>query len=168
MALDPVSLSQFEFLGKLMGIAIRTGDPLALDLSSFFWKQLVLTPLESKDLFDIDVRVGELLKALSRQDPFDVIFIQFWLCILRGELVGQEGVKIVFTTKLSDNTEVELVPDGRNILVDASNVQEYVKLAEKKRLYESSKQIGAVRRGLASIVPIAVNIPWILRWTMTH
>ncbi len=83
-----------------MGMAMRTGDPLNLDISSFFWKQLVGTNLETKDLFHFDVRVGELLRGL-----------------LKGELIQDENVSIYFTTKLSDNTEVELKPNGKSILV---------------------------------------------------
>jgi hypothetical protein len=78
-ATDPASLSQYECLGKLMGIAMRTGSvmkcyylliimflgtPLNLDLSAFVWKQMIGQPLLPHDLFAIDVRVGELLKGL--------------------------------------------------------------------------------------------------------
>ena len=34
-------LKMFEFLGVLMGIAIRTGSPLSLNLAEPVWKQLV-------------------------------------------------------------------------------------------------------------------------------
>ena len=40
-ARSPLCLSMFEFLGKLMGIAIRTRNPLALQLPSIVWKPLV-------------------------------------------------------------------------------------------------------------------------------
>lgn len=38
---DNNSMKQFEFLGVLMGICIRTGVHLTLDLCSIFWKKLV-------------------------------------------------------------------------------------------------------------------------------
>eukprot|EP01119_Soliformovum_irregulare_P020806 TRINITY_DN6796_c0_g1_i1.p1 TRINITY_DN6796_c0_g1~~TRINITY_DN6796_c0_g1_i1.p1 ORF type:complete len:3271 (-),score=955.48 TRINITY_DN6796_c0_g1_i1:39-9716(-) len=136
-ALDAVSLSHFEFFGKLIGIALRTGDAFNLDLSSFFWKQLIQYPLDSSDLFQIDVRVGELLKGLSR-----------------GELINEKNITITFTTKLSDNTEVELIPNGRNTSVNQSNVKEYIRLVEQRRLNECQKQIAAIRKGLGSIVPL--------------
>ncbi len=39
----PDVLKMFEFLGILMGIAIRTGSPLSLNLAEPVWKQLVPT-----------------------------------------------------------------------------------------------------------------------------
>jgi hypothetical protein len=151
-AIDILSLAQYEFVGKLMGVAIRTGnltvfvieltiegEPLNLNLSSFFWKQMVLCPLESKDLFSFDVRVGELLKGLSK-----------------GALIKEHNVTITFTTKLSDNTEVELKPNGKNIVVNESNVLEYIQLVEQTRLREGEKQIAAIRKGLATMIPIKV------------
>jgi len=38
---DNNSINQFEFLGVLMGICIRTGVHLTLDLCSLFWKKIV-------------------------------------------------------------------------------------------------------------------------------
>ncbi len=150
-ATDAQSIQYFQFLGKLMGVAIRTGDPLSLNLSSFFWKQMIGHPLESKDLFNIDVRVGELLKGL-----------------IRGELISRnqednneeeghrEEINITFTTKLSDGSEVELIPNGKKIRVDADNVEEYVRLVEERRLRECERQVAAIRKGLATVVPIKV------------
>lgn len=55
-----------------MGIAILTGNPLNLDLSSFFWKQLIGVPLESRDILHIDVRIHELLKALAKGKKINI------------------------------------------------------------------------------------------------
>ena len=38
---DYLSLKKYEFLGRLMGMAVRTGVKLVLDLPSIFWKPLV-------------------------------------------------------------------------------------------------------------------------------
>eukprot|EP00456_Euglypha_rotunda_P080404 TRINITY_DN77831_c0_g1_i1.p1 TRINITY_DN77831_c0_g1~~TRINITY_DN77831_c0_g1_i1.p1 ORF type:complete len:173 (+),score=25.24 TRINITY_DN77831_c0_g1_i1:89-607(+) len=40
-ATKPLHLSLYEFLGKLMGLAMRTGTLLNLDLPSIIWKPLV-------------------------------------------------------------------------------------------------------------------------------
>lgn len=34
-----------EFLGRLMGVAVRSQEPLDLDLPSIVWKQLVRSPI---------------------------------------------------------------------------------------------------------------------------
>jgi len=39
-ACSPVHLSMFKFLGVLIGIAIRTGSPLSLNLAEPVWQQL--------------------------------------------------------------------------------------------------------------------------------
>lgn len=57
-------LSRFEFLGILMGVCIRTGANLILDLPQFFWKQLVGQKITLDDLFEIDSRLTQLLKAM--------------------------------------------------------------------------------------------------------
>jgi len=41
-------LKMFEFLGKLIGISMRTGVLLTLDFPSFFWKPLVSQQLTKK------------------------------------------------------------------------------------------------------------------------
>ena len=43
-----------EFVGALMGCAIRTKNFLNLDLPSIIWKQLVDSPITRKDLENID------------------------------------------------------------------------------------------------------------------
>jgi hypothetical protein len=50
-------LSQFEFLGVLMGVCIRTGANLILDLPQFFWKQLVGQKITLDDLYEIESKL---------------------------------------------------------------------------------------------------------------
>ena len=50
-----------------------------------------------------------------------------------------------FITYLSDSSEVELIPGGREKLVTFQNRGEYVKLVEKTRLKESLLQAEAIR-----------------------
>jgi hypothetical protein len=40
-AKSPFCMKMFEFVGKLLGIAIRSKNPLPLDLPVLFWKSLV-------------------------------------------------------------------------------------------------------------------------------
>ena len=50
---DPAVLPMFEFVGKLMGMAIRSKNPLDLNLSSIVWKPLVGLPVTRDDIEDI-------------------------------------------------------------------------------------------------------------------
>lgn len=47
---DPRLVQMAEFLGKLVGIAIRTKTPLDLNLPSVFWKLLVNEPVTRRDI----------------------------------------------------------------------------------------------------------------------
>ena len=42
-------LSQFQFIGQLLGMCLRTGDSLPFYLASFVWKHLVDEPLSNSD-----------------------------------------------------------------------------------------------------------------------
>jgi len=57
-------LSLFNFLGVLMGICIRTGVRLTLDLPPFFWKPIVGEKMTMKDIYEIDNGFCELLLFL--------------------------------------------------------------------------------------------------------
>ncbi len=49
-ARSAVALEMYELLGVLLGIALRTGVFLNVDLAPFFWKPLVGLPLSKADL----------------------------------------------------------------------------------------------------------------------
>ena len=52
-------LNQFRFLGVLMGVAIRTGSPLSLNLAEPMWKLIAGSGLTPSDITEIDkVRKG--------------------------------------------------------------------------------------------------------------
>jgi len=135
---SPLHIAMYEFLGRLMGMSIRTGVLLNLDLPPFFWKPLVGVPAEPNDLMLIDESLYGTLKYLS-------------------ECSKEEFERVIdetFTTFLSDKTKVPLIPGGENIKVTFENRHEYIKLVEKVRLNESEVQIQAIRRGIADIVPL--------------
>ena len=54
-------MQMYQFVGVLMGIAIRTNNTLELDLPSLVWKPLVGQELEVSDLLAIDqICVGQM------------------------------------------------------------------------------------------------------------
>ena len=58
-----------------------------------------------------------------------------------------------FVTTISDGTEVELVPGGRNRILTKENASEYVQLVMEKRLNEADKQIKAIKAGIGMVFP---------------
>ena len=53
-ATSPIHLNMFRFLGVLLGIAIRSGSPVDLQLAPPVWKQLVGETLTLQDLSEVD------------------------------------------------------------------------------------------------------------------
>lgn len=49
--LTPRKLQYFEFLGILMGVGIRTGVNMVIDLPQITWKQLIGSTPSAEDIF---------------------------------------------------------------------------------------------------------------------
>jgi hypothetical protein len=63
-ARSPLELEMLEFLGRLMGLAIRTRQCLDLNLPSIVWKQLVGSPRCREDLEHIDMMLVQSMDSM--------------------------------------------------------------------------------------------------------
>eukprot|EP01126_Amoeba_proteus_P004373 TRINITY_DN11460_c0_g1_i1.p1 TRINITY_DN11460_c0_g1~~TRINITY_DN11460_c0_g1_i1.p1 ORF type:complete len:555 (-),score=115.25 TRINITY_DN11460_c0_g1_i1:80-1744(-) len=131
-------LKMYRFVGQLMGMAIRTGVMLTLDLPMFVWKPLVGESNSLQDLKDID-------------DSFNGVLTFLRTCS-KSEFEGMCDEK--FTVTLSDMTKRMLVPNGDKMNLTYENKDEYIRLAEKVRLNEARNQINAIRVGLGDVIPL--------------
>jgi hypothetical protein len=131
-------LAMYEFVGVLMGIALRTKIALAFDFPSIVWKQLLGEPVEITDLEATDKLCVQAMNEMEKIKPEHFEYTVFE----------------VFTTQLSDSTEVELKENGRDMPVTKDNLNEFVSLTIKRRLNESARQIKAMQKGLNAIVPL--------------
>ncbi|KAM9459370.1 E3 ubiquitin-protein ligase HECTD3 isoform 1-T1 [Salvelinus alpinus] len=134
---------KFEWIGQLMGAALRGKDFLVLALPGLVWKQLTGEAVSwSKDFPAVDSVLVKLLEAMEvmDQETFDFKF----------------GEELVYTTLLSDGRLVELVPGGSNQVVRYQDRREFIHLVQKARLEESRHQICAMQAGLVKVVPQAV------------
>ncbi|XP_026864354.1 E3 ubiquitin-protein ligase HECTD3 isoform X1 [Electrophorus electricus] len=134
---------KFEWIGQLMGAALRGKDFLVLALPGLVWKQLVGEAVSwNEDFPAVDSVLVKLLEAMEHMDKetFDFKF-------------GQE---LVYTTPLSDGRLVELIPGGSSVVVHYEDRMEFVCLVQKARLEESREQIAAMQAGLMKVVPQAV------------
>ncbi|KAL6048683.1 Ovarian tumor-like cysteine protease [Balamuthia mandrillaris] len=138
---SPLQLSMYEFLGKVMAIALLGKNPLPLNFPSFVWKPLVGSPTDIEDLKGIDQYCGQCLEDLLHPELVDLDEDNF------GDIIFEN-----FTTVLSDGSKVELKEGGEDIDVTL----EYVELVTACRLSESKAQIEAIRRGLSSLIPLDV------------
>ena len=62
----------FLFLGKLMGVAIRTQNNLNLAFPPLFWKRLMLEQVTVRDLRAVDVCLVEILAILRNLEANDI------------------------------------------------------------------------------------------------
>lgn len=97
-------LDMLKFAGKLLGVAIFKNNMLGLDLPSIVWKYLIGDKPDRNDLEMIDrfsvQSLKEMLSESITADMFDSVF---------------PGLN--FTTQLSNNEVVELVPRGKDMPV---------------------------------------------------
>ncbi|XP_014251481.1 E3 ubiquitin-protein ligase HERC2 isoform X1 [Cimex lectularius] len=130
-------INMFKFLGMLMGIAIRTGSPLSLNLAEPVWKQLAGIPLTLADLTEID------------RD-----YIPGLLCIrdMNSEDKDLHTLDMPFSIPSSAGIDVPLSSCYRRIT--HSNKHEYIRLALNYRFHEFDDQIQAVREGMAKVIPV--------------
>ena len=136
-------LSLYEFFGKLLGIAIRTGVLMPLDLSSFFFKPLVSQQLTVDDLEGIDSSfvhgvLGQIQQLKEDEEP---------------TFAAHFGDSLSWSTTLSDQSTVDLRPSGSTIPVDFADRRAFAALALQARLNESRAQLKAIHRGLTALIP---------------
>ncbi|XP_043204412.1 E3 ubiquitin-protein ligase HERC2-like [Amphibalanus amphitrite] len=136
--LNPAARSQqyrhlFTFLGLLMGIAVRTGSPLSLNLAEPVWKQLVGLQLSPSDLAEVDRDYLPGLLCL-RDDP------------------ALASLELPFSTPSAAGHEVLLSGTYRRVTDD--NKTEYIRAALNYRLHEADAMVAAVREGMSRVIPV--------------
>jgi hypothetical protein len=154
-ATSPLELEQYAFLGKLMGIAIRSTGFLNLSLSKFIWK-LICGELPSLlDLEDIDEGLTRSILHSFRHidDPSKV----------DNPITDSQTFSSIFfetfTIINSNDVEIELVPQGSTIDVTFENRIVYCDMVQYYRLHEFDRQARAIREGLTTVIPLAyVNL----------
>ncbi|CAF4614895.1 unnamed protein product, partial [Rotaria sp. Silwood2] len=138
---------QDQFIGQLMGMAIRKKHYLYLKFSSLLWKQLVREQITIEDIENIDVQsftmINEMEKTIKQNNSsIDTNeFLSSILDELRFEVVSSNG------------PTYELVPNGKHIPIAISNFKDYCSCYREYRLNEFHRQIECIRQGLYSVVP---------------
>nr|XP_009477774.1 PREDICTED: E3 ubiquitin-protein ligase HECTD3-like [Pelecanus crispus] len=131
---------KYEWIGQLMGAALRSKEFLVLSLPALVWKQLAGEEVSwSKDFAAVDSELVKLLEVLEGVDreAFEFMF----------------GRELTYTVVRSDQRMVELIPNGSSTVVRYEDRKEFIRLVQRARLEESKEQIAALRAGLLSVVP---------------
>ncbi|KAK8398901.1 hypothetical protein O3P69_004178 [Scylla paramamosain] len=130
-------MNMFTFLGVLMGIAIRTGSPLSLNLAEPVWKQLAGMVLTPADITEVDRHYVPGLMCIQQMEGDEKTF---------------SSLDLPFTTTSAAGHDVPLSPRHNRITI--TNRHEYVRLALNYRLHEFDAQVTAVRCGMARVIPV--------------
>ena len=134
---SPQHMNQFRFLGILMGIAVRTGSPLSLNLAEPMWKLLAGSQLSLNDITEVDKDYMPGLLCIRDMEPDSKAF---------------SAMDMSFSTPSAAGHEVQL--SARYTRVTAENRNEYVRLAMQYRLHEFDAAISSVREGMSKVIPV--------------
>ncbi|EQC37606.1 hypothetical protein SDRG_05200 [Saprolegnia diclina VS20] len=140
-----VSPSLLIFLGKLLGVAMRSKEYLALNLSQVVWKLLTHETLTIDDLEAIDSLVVSSMNSIRRIDSDGVDANSF-----------EDVIQETFATLSTDNRTVPIVPGGDAIAVTFENRGAFADGVETYRLHEFDAAAKFLREGLGLVVPLQV------------
>ena len=125
----------FEFVGKLIGKALLDGRHIDFQLSPVLWKLVFSQAVSLADMGYIDKQIGKAL--------FEIL----------ARPAGIEKSELMFA--MPGYYDIELKPNGKNILVCTENAEEYVTLAASLSICQV-QQAKALRKGLNSMLCIDV------------
>jgi len=146
-ATTPECVRALEFVGQLLGLALRTGDLLPLTLAPLTWKGIVGDERKREDVRSIDVFAEKHLAVLLSEDRLD-----------EETLAAMGG--LVFAYPDVTGEEIELIEGGRDAAVSPENAPEFARLLLQNRLTFDRFQLQALRRGLATVAPIQLIRLW--------
>ena len=125
---SPEQIEMFEFFGKLMGIALRSGQFLAITLSPVVWKLILGQPIDLRDFKEIDivrVQLLENIRGSQSQDEFDSFTagdLEFNALSFGGKSVafGEIGQMVTFEDRLLYCDKLELFLSSQMVAVAAA------------------------------------------------
>jgi len=186
-ATSRLQLQMFQFLGKLMGIAIRNKEYLPLSLAPIVWAKLVGSPVTTGVLqrshyslvqaaakvvgYHIETPAAEAVSGGAASEsatlppPPSLQRIVSRGGSSSGGLTPEnfkDALCLTFEHVGLDGKTYELFPGGEDVEVGFEDRARYAALRLNFAMQEFDKQIDAIRAGLAEIVP--TRILFTLRW----
>ena len=133
-----------------MGMAISSGEALNLNLHPIIWKRILEEKINNDEYETIDhIFLNNIIK------PLEEIFKN-----QNEDLLNDFDLN--FVIKNSNETDIELINNAKNIKVNLDNLEEFIKLAKEKRFNEINNQIGYIKKGIYSVID--KNLLQILNW----
>lgn len=124
-----------------MGVCIRTGAHMNIDLPQFVWKQLAGQRVSHEDLIEVDIGYWKLLNFMLKASKraFDETSFETWSVLLSDQ-----------------ETLVELREGGKEQRVLYEERIDFIQQALYTRLKECELHCQAIKRGIAQVIPEAL------------
>ena len=139
----------YEFVGKLMILAISSGETFNFNFHPIIWKSLLENKITFKEYETIDYSFYDLITKLEER-------------MLNKDEDYINSLDLNFVIKNSNEKDIELIKNGQYIKVTLENAQNFIDLAKEVRINEISNQIKYIKDGLYS--GIGKNILKLLNW----
>ena len=143
-ARDKTALDMMEFIGKMMGVSLRTKLALPFLFSSYIWKMLVRLPLDLNDLSAVDSLLFKWLKEIedADEDTFEWKYGKECEEPLKWGVTGADGG--------------ELEVGGREMheQVKFEERHAYTAAVVEARAGELKNSLAAMTRGFHLVVPL--------------
>ena len=144
----------YEFLGKLLASSISTGEILDLNLHPIIWKSILRQEISLYDYESIDYYFYTIINQLE--------YINKIANKAQRQKKLDEYQELYFIIKNSNDVDIELKPDGRNIKVNCDNLNEYIELSKQERIKEFKNSLEFLKKGFYSVIPY--DILQVLTW----
>lgn len=130
----------FHFLGRVVGKALFDHKFIRAHVTQPIYKHILGYPITMKDIEFTNVKIYETLRDLENAQPEEIAdyLLTFSVAVpVFGEI-----------------EEIPLKPNGADIDVTASNLQEYIALMTKYYMFERTKtQLAYFLKGIYDIIP---------------
>ena len=150
----------YEFIGKLLASAVSSGEALDLNLHPIIWKALLGNEITFYEYDVIDHTFFSLINNLENELIPEGEYEESIIEIKKNNF--KEKYNLNFVIKNSNETDIELKPNGDKIMVTLDNLKEYITLSKKIRISEFISQIEFIKKGFNSVIPS--SIVQILYW----
>ena len=139
--------SQFEFLGILMGLSIRTGVYLPINLCSLVWKKIIGEKISKNDIMIFDEGINKMGEILLKNDDE-----------INKELLINSFGENISSISLTDGTKKKLSKIYTIEELTSSKKERRALFQEinNLRLNESNVQIISIIKGINKIIPMSV------------
>jgi hypothetical protein len=142
---ERVSLKNYNFLGKLVGLAVRHSLMVPLNLPELLWKPMVDLPLDRRDLAGIDKTATDAMRMVETWKEED---------FLEESESSLDGLAKIF-----NEVQVESVDDQGQVYfkpLTFENRFEFIQQIEERQLRTMNSALSAFFVGLVGVLPANV------------